>query len=277
MVAEDVLARSACSTWVNARWDSATIGWWHELAVVVAVWVAVGCGAVASTAVASRPTDNAQRSDGRDLRRPGILVDTSRALAGSTRACRRRPCARVTAPIRSICKSSNYSQRADIVRPEALGRLLDAAPRCWARVVALVPALVCQSGSRHPALARRNPLPSASGEHFDSFALDIESQPRPSLSLRNARLVGHSRPGCAPPHRPHTRSARSSPRRSAWPVTRTTGRTSPTHVSPAWSMSSYRWRTSATTCTSPARCTPTPDGSCSISANRPANPRSRST
>jgi hypothetical protein len=86
-------------------------------------------------------------------------------------------------------QTSNYSRRAGIVRPAALGRFVDAAHVAGLRVVAwYVP------GFANPRLDARRTLGalrfrSATGETFDGFALDIEASLVRNVAVRNARLL----------------------------------------------------------------------------------------
>jgi hypothetical protein len=86
-------------------------------------------------------------------------------------------------------QTGNYEQHADLVRPHALGRFVDAAHAAGMRVVAwYLPSFV------HPAQDARRALAavrfrSARGERFDSFALDIESSLVDPAALRNKRLL----------------------------------------------------------------------------------------
>jgi len=86
-------------------------------------------------------------------------------------------------------QTSNYSQRADIVRPHALGRLLDAAHAAGLKVVAwYLPSFADPATDNKRALAAIR-FRSPSGGHFDSFALDIEASLVRPVSLRNSRLL----------------------------------------------------------------------------------------
>jgi hypothetical protein len=90
-------------------------------------------------------------------------------------------------------QTSNYSQAADVVRPAALGRFVDAAHAAGLKVVAWY-----LPGFAQPALDTRRALAairfrSASGQRFDGFALDIEASIVPNVTLRNARLLSLAR------------------------------------------------------------------------------------
>jgi hypothetical protein len=90
-------------------------------------------------------------------------------------------------------ETSNSKQTADIVRPEALGRLVDALNRNEIEVVAwYLPTLV------KPALDLRRSLAAMqfvtpSGGGFQGFALDIEAPNVKSPAVRNARVLALSR------------------------------------------------------------------------------------
>ena len=90
-------------------------------------------------------------------------------------------------------QTSNSNRSADLVRPAALGRLVDAAHARGLRVVAwYLPTFL------HPARDLRRALAAVgfrtqTGGRFDSFALDIESSSVRSPALRNGRLLDLSR------------------------------------------------------------------------------------
>jgi hypothetical protein len=86
-------------------------------------------------------------------------------------------------------QTSNFSQTTGVVRPEAIGRFVEAAHAVGLNVVAWY-----LPGFANPALDARRALAairfrSAHGQHFDGFALDIESSSVANVSLRNARLL----------------------------------------------------------------------------------------
>ena len=86
-------------------------------------------------------------------------------------------------------QTSNYSQRAAVVRPAALGRFIDAAHGAGLRVVAWY-----LPGFAKPGLDARRTLESvrfrsATGQTFDGFALDIEASIVRNVAVRNARLL----------------------------------------------------------------------------------------
>jgi len=86
-------------------------------------------------------------------------------------------------------ETGNYKQKADLVRPWVLGRFLDAAHAAGLRVVAwYLPSFLDLKRDERRALAAIN-FSSASGEPFDSFALDIEATVVRSIPLRNRRLL----------------------------------------------------------------------------------------
>jgi hypothetical protein len=86
-------------------------------------------------------------------------------------------------------QTGNSEQPSDLVRPRALGRFVDAAHAARMQVVAwYLPSF------DHPAQDARRALAairfrSATGERFDSFALDIEASFVKPVSLRNRRLL----------------------------------------------------------------------------------------
>ena len=101
-------------------------------------------------------------------------------------------------------ETSNYSHPAGVVYPEQTGRLLDVAHAAGIEVVAwYLPSFA------HPVADARRSIAairfrSATGEAFDSFALDIEASVVRNVKLRNARLLALSRRirAAAPPGYP---------------------------------------------------------------------------
>ena len=86
-------------------------------------------------------------------------------------------------------ETGNYRQKADLVRPRGLGRFLDAAHAAGLRVVAwYLPSFATPRKDERRALAAIH-FRSASGEHFDSFALDIEATLVRPIPLRDRRLL----------------------------------------------------------------------------------------
>lgn len=86
-------------------------------------------------------------------------------------------------------ETGNYKQKSDLVRPRVLGRFLDAAHAAGLRVVAwYLPSFVGTRRDERRALAAIH-FRSASGERFDTFALDIEATVVRPLPLRNRRLL----------------------------------------------------------------------------------------
>jgi hypothetical protein len=86
-------------------------------------------------------------------------------------------------------QTGNYEQRVDLVRPEKLGRFIDAAHAAGMRVVAwYLPSLLYPAHDTRAALAAIR-FRSAKGERFDSFALDIEASLVRSVPLRSTRLL----------------------------------------------------------------------------------------
>ena len=90
-------------------------------------------------------------------------------------------------------ETGNASQKTDLVRPDGLARLIEAAHAAGLHVVAwYLPSFV------HPARDLRRALAAIrfrtpSGDSFDSFALDIESTDVKVTSRRTARLLALSR------------------------------------------------------------------------------------
>jgi hypothetical protein len=90
-------------------------------------------------------------------------------------------------------ETSNYQQRRDIVRPDRVGRFVEAAHAEGLQIVAwYVPSLANLALDKRRSLAALN-FESAGGEQFDSFALDIEARVVKSAPVRTARLVLLSR------------------------------------------------------------------------------------
>ena len=101
-------------------------------------------------------------------------------------------------------QTGNYEQSVDLVRPQGLGRFIDAAHAAGIRVVAwYLPSFLYPAQDTRRALAAIR-FRSAKGERFDSFALDIEASLVKRVPLRSKRLlqisarlraaVGHSYP-----------------------------------------------------------------------------------
>jgi hypothetical protein len=90
-------------------------------------------------------------------------------------------------------ETSNSSQSRDIVHPAALGRFVDSAHANGLKIVAwYLPSLA------RPALDTRRTLAairfrSATGQTFDSFALDIEASVVHPVARRNTRLLALAR------------------------------------------------------------------------------------
>src|SRR5689334_16959702 len=86
-------------------------------------------------------------------------------------------------------QTGNYEQRADLVRPQALGHFINAAHAAGMRVVAwYLPSFLYPEQDVRRALAAIR-FRSAKGERFDSFALDIEASLVRSVPLRSKRLI----------------------------------------------------------------------------------------
>ena len=86
-------------------------------------------------------------------------------------------------------ETSNYQMRQDIVRPDRIGRFVEAAHARGIQVVAwYVPSFANLARDKRRVLAAIN-FRSRGGEQFDSFALDIEASVVRSAAARSARLV----------------------------------------------------------------------------------------
>jgi hypothetical protein len=86
-------------------------------------------------------------------------------------------------------ETGNYRQRADLVRPQRLGRFIDAAHAAGLRVVAwYLPSFANPRQDERRGLAAIR-FRSVSGERFDGFALDIEATTVRWIPLRNRRLL----------------------------------------------------------------------------------------
>ncbi|HZT90529.1 MAG TPA: hypothetical protein VFA05_00670 [Gaiellaceae bacterium] len=86
-------------------------------------------------------------------------------------------------------QTANDDLRRDVFRPAALGRLIDDAHAAGLSVVGwYLPSLATPARDVRRALAGAR-FRSASGEGFDSFALDIEATNVRSLALRDRRAV----------------------------------------------------------------------------------------
>lgn len=86
-------------------------------------------------------------------------------------------------------ETGNYRQAVDLVRPNRVGRFIDAAHAAGMRVVAwYLPSFTDLARDERRAVAAidfRSPL----GESFDGFALDIEATSVRRLPLRDRRLL----------------------------------------------------------------------------------------
>jgi hypothetical protein len=89
-------------------------------------------------------------------------------------------------------ETGNFRQRSDVVAPQQLGRLIEAA---HARGIAVVgwylPDLTNMARDLRRALAAVR-FVSSDGERLDSFALDIESSAVRDVAVRTRRLVALS-------------------------------------------------------------------------------------
>ena len=89
-------------------------------------------------------------------------------------------------------ETANFKQRADLVRPDRLSRILDAAHARGMAVVAwYLPGFAAGGRDLRRSLAAIR-FRSAGGGAFDSFALDIEWSGVTPVSLRNRRALALS-------------------------------------------------------------------------------------
>jgi hypothetical protein len=89
-------------------------------------------------------------------------------------------------------ETGNYSHAAPVFRPADAGRFIDAAHAAGLKVVAwYLPSFLNVTIDARKALGAIR-FRSATGEHFDGFALDIEATKVRSLKLRNHRLLNLS-------------------------------------------------------------------------------------
>jgi hypothetical protein len=85
-------------------------------------------------------------------------------------------------------ETGNYRQGVVLMRPRAQGRFIDDAHAAGIRVVAwYLPSFEGVQDQRRALAAIR--FRSPKGEHFDGFALDIESTVVKGIPLRNERLL----------------------------------------------------------------------------------------
>jgi hypothetical protein len=114
-----------------------------------------------------------------DLYDPRVLARPETAVAAMTRH-----------GVRTLfLETSNYQMRQDIVRPDRIGRFLEAAHAHGLQVVAwYVPSFANLARDKRRSLAAID-FESRGGEQFDSFALDIEARVVRSAPVRSARLV----------------------------------------------------------------------------------------
>ena len=145
-------------------------------AVLSAVLVAPAAGASVSS---RRPITYAGLGTWVDIYATSAWADPERAVAAMARD-----------GVRTLyLQTGNYSQPGDLVRPRALGRFVDAAHAAGLRVVAwYLPSFDSPVQDARRALAAIS-FRSASGERFDSFALDIEAGFVKPVALRNQRLL----------------------------------------------------------------------------------------
>lgn len=102
----------------------------------------------------------------------------------------REVAAMARAGIRTLyLQTGNYEQSVDLVRPQALGRFVDAAHAAGIRVVAwYLPSFLYPAQDARRSLAAIR-FRTAKGERFDSFALDIEASLVKGVPLRTKRLL----------------------------------------------------------------------------------------
>jgi hypothetical protein len=90
-------------------------------------------------------------------------------------------------------ETANFKQSRDIVRPDRISRMLDAAHASGIDVVAwYLPSFQAGGRDLRRSLAAIN-FRSAGGQAFDAFALDIEWSGVRSVALRNRRALDLSR------------------------------------------------------------------------------------
>jgi hypothetical protein len=144
--------------------------------VLSAVLVAPATGAAVSS---GRPSAYAGLGTWLDIFATPAWADPKREVAAMARD-----------GVRTLyLQTGNYSQRVDVVRRRAAGRFLDAAHAAGLRVVAwYLPSFASPAQDARRALAAIR-FRSATGERFDSFALDIEAGFVSPVSLRNRRLL----------------------------------------------------------------------------------------
>jgi hypothetical protein len=86
-------------------------------------------------------------------------------------------------------ETSNYQTHQDVVRPDRIGRFVEAAHANGLQVVAwYVPSFANLARDKRRVLAAVD-FQSVGGEQFDSFALDIEATVIRSAPTRSAQLV----------------------------------------------------------------------------------------
>src|SRR5690349_15497302 len=95
-------------------------------------------------------------------------------------------------------QTGNYEQRADLVRPQALGHFIDAAHAAGMRVVAwYLPSFLYPAQDTRRSLAAIR-FRNADRQRFDSVALHLHASLRRGVPLRTTRLRARSgRPGAA--------------------------------------------------------------------------------
>jgi len=115
--------------------------------------------------------------DGPTLRNPQAVID--RLAANGVRTL--------------YLETANFRAATDVVHPQPTGQLIDLAHARGIKVVAwYLPSFADKNKDLRRSLAAIN-FTSPSGQRFDSFALDIESNAVSPLSKRNAAMLELSR------------------------------------------------------------------------------------
>jgi len=154
-------------------------------ASLVVALLALACAVCACAAAAPRANDERDLSAYAglatwvDLYDPHVLASPESAVARMS-----------SHDVQTLfLETSNYQMRHDIVRPDRVGRFLEAAHAAGMQVVAwYLPSFVNVARDTRRSLAAIN-FRSRTGDQFDSFALDIESSVVRSAPVRSARLV----------------------------------------------------------------------------------------
>jgi hypothetical protein len=155
-----------------------------RIAAVLAVVAAVGASAAASGRAQEGPDLSVYMGLATwvDLYDPHVLARPEAAVAAMAK--------RGVGTL--FLETSNYHQRQDIVRPDRVGRFVEAAHAHGLAIVAwYVPSFANLARDTRRSLAALN-FRSRGDEQFDSFALDIEATVVRSVRVRTARLVALS-------------------------------------------------------------------------------------